>query len=95
MANLYRVAVHYGNDNGFVEYNLETKDIRVELANEAKRRAAEEFLSNEHIIAVADKDIRDFKEQRVIPAQDVDSFKLALTRLWEATEVHVDWSRPV
>ena len=22
-------------------------------------------------------------------------FKLALTRLWEATDVHVDWSRPV
>ena len=29
------------------------------------------------------------------PTADVESFKTALTRLWEATDVHVDWSRPV
>jgi hypothetical protein len=25
----------------------------------------------------------------------VENLKIALTRLWEATQVHVDWSRPV
>ncbi|MPM49496.1 hypothetical protein SDC9_96226 [bioreactor metagenome] len=94
MADVYRVAVHYGNDNGFVEYNLETKTIKVDLANDAKRREAEEYLAKEHLIAVAQDGIRDFKDQKVIAAQDVESFKLALTRIWEAIDLHVDWSRP-
>lgn len=94
MADIYRVAVHYDNDNGFVEYNLDTKTIKVDLANDAKRQEAEEYLAKEHIIAVAQADIRDFKDQKVIASQDVESFKLALTRMWEATDVHVDWSRP-
>ncbi|MGI6093263.1 MAG: hypothetical protein GX348_05690 [Veillonellaceae bacterium] len=94
MADVYRVAVHYGNDNGFVEYNLETKTIKVKLANDAKRREAEEYLAKEHTIAVAGADIRDFEARQVIASQDVESFKLALTRMWEATDVHVDWSRP-
>ena len=25
----------------------------------------------------------------------METLQLALTRLWEATDVHVDWSRPV
>lgn len=94
MAEVYRVAVHYGNDNGFVEYNLETKTIKVDLANDAKRREAEEYLAKEHLIAVAQDGIREFKDQKVIAAQDVESFKLALTRIWEAIDLHVDWSRP-
>lgn len=94
MADVYRVAVHYGNDNGFIEYNLSSKTIAVELANEAKRREAEEYLAKEHIIAVAQADIRDFKDEKIIPSQDVKSFQLALTRIWEAIDLHVDWSRP-
>ncbi|MDD4600478.1 hypothetical protein SDC9_15056 [bioreactor metagenome] len=94
MAEIYRVAVHYGNDNGFVEYNLETKTIKVDLAHDEKRREAEEYLAKEHTIAVAQDGIRDFKDQKVNAAQDVESFKLALTRMWEAIDLHVDWSRP-
>jgi len=94
MADIYRVAVHYGNDNGFVEYNLETKTIKVDLADDAKRREVEEYLAKEHTIAVAQNDIRDFKDQKVIAAHDVENFKLALTRIWEAIGLHVDWSRP-
>lgn len=94
MSELYRVAVHYGNDNGFVVYDPNTKTIKVDLANDTKRREAEEYLAKEHIIAVAHNDIRDFREQKVIASQDVESFKLALTRIWEAIDLHVDWSRP-
>ena len=31
----------------------------------------------------------------VVDPDDVETLQLALTRLWEATDVHVDWSRPV
>ena len=37
----------------------------------------------------------DFTEETVDPLADVESFKLALTRLWNNTQVTVDWSRPV
>ena len=37
----------------------------------------------------------DFTPEEIDPLADVKSFKLALTRLWNETKVHVDWSRPV
>ena len=37
----------------------------------------------------------DFTQETIDPQGDRASFELALTRLWEATQVHVDWSRPV
>lgn len=94
MADLFRVAIHYGNDNGFVEYEPSSKTINVELANEAKRREIEAYLAKEHIISVAQGNILDFKDEKIVPTQDVESFKTALTRMWGAIEVYVDWSRP-
>ena len=41
------------------------------------------------------ENLRDFSKEMIDPTADVESFKTALTRLWEATDVHVDWSRPV
>ena len=37
----------------------------------------------------------DFTPKTVDPQADEESFKLAITRLWNKTKVHVDWSRPV
>jgi hypothetical protein len=37
----------------------------------------------------------DFTEETIDPLADVRSFQIALTRIWEETEVYVDWSRPV
>ena len=39
--------------------------------------------------------LMDFTPEEIDPLADVESFKLALTRLWNETKVHVDWSRPV
>lgn len=94
MADLYRVAIHYGNDNGFIEYDPSSKAVKVDLANEAKRRDIEAYLAKEHTISVAQSNILEFKDEKVVPTQDVASFKTALTRMWGAIEVYVDWSRP-
>ena len=37
----------------------------------------------------------DFTTEKINPLADVKSLKTALTRLWNQTGVHVDWSRPV
>lgn len=95
MADLFRVAVHYGNDNGYIEYDSVNKKVNVALVDESKRREAEEFLTRTHVIGVPQSNIRDFKDETVEPLKDIESFKLVLTRLWENTGVHVDWSRPV
>ena len=95
MTNNCSVAVSYGDDLGYIEYDETKKVINVTLANEEGKKKAETFLNEIHKIAIPHETLLDFTEENINPAADVESFKLALTRLWEATGVHVDWSRPV
>jgi hypothetical protein len=95
MADLFRVAVHYGNDNSYIEYDSVSKRLNVALTDDAKRRETEDFLSRSHVMGIPQSGIHDFKQETIDPLKDIESFKLVLTRLWENTGVHVDWSRPV
>ena len=60
-----------------------------------RRGAVERYLAEKHEIGVPHESLHDFSKEMIDPTADVESFKTALTRLWEATDVHVDWSRPV
>ncbi|MBR1728236.1 MAG: hypothetical protein IJ728_01745 [Selenomonadaceae bacterium] len=91
----YSVAISYKNDLGYVEYDSEKKSAEVTLANDEGKQATENFLSETHDIEVPHKTLLDFTVEKIDPLESVKSFQLALTRLWEATGVHVDWSRPV
>lgn len=91
----YSVAVSYGNDLGWIEYDDSAKKILVHLANEEGKKKAEAFLSQKLTLKVPHETLMDFTEETVDPLADVESFKLALTRLWNNTQVTVDWSRPV
>lgn len=95
MSNIYSVAVSYENDLGYIDYDLEDKTARVTLANEDGRKKTEQFLSEVHEIAIPHETLLDFTAEKINPLEDVESFKISLTRLWETTGVHVDWSRPV
>jgi hypothetical protein len=95
MGEVYRVAIHHDNDCGYIEYDPDTKKVRVVLDDAVKRRAVESFLQSNHIIRVAQRTLRDFREFTVAPNQDLGTLKLVLTRLWQDTGVLVDWSRPV
>jgi len=95
MADKFSVAIQYHGENGYIEYDAEAKSAQVVLADAAGKAAAEKYLSESHEIRVPHETLRDFTVQTVEPLADVESFKLALTRLWNNTEVHVDWSRPV
>lgn len=95
MKENFSVAISYKEDLGYVEYDEAEKKIKIVLANEEGRSKAENYLSQVHIIAVPHETLLDFTKEKINPQADVKSLQIALTRLWEETEVHVDWSRPV
>ena len=91
----FSVAISYNESLGYVEYDGANKKIHVVLGDDEGKRKTEDFLSTVHIIAVPHETLLDFTEEEINPQADEMSLKIALTRLWEATGVHVDWSRPV
>jgi len=95
MENTYRVAVHYGEALGYVEYDAATKKINVHLPNKEMKVKAEQYFAAEHEINVPHETLRDFTKKFIRPADSLEEFKLALTRIWGKLQLHVDWSRPV
>ena len=95
MEEVYSVAISCRNEMGWVEYNPADQSIGVFIGDEKAKEDAMEFLSKTHEINLPQGSLRVFKPEVIDPKKDVRSFQIALTRLWEATEVHVDWSRPV
>ena len=92
---LFKVVIHFAAEYGQIEYDEATKTVRVVLADAEKRQAVEKYLVEPHVIANADgDDLRTFHPKSLVPTDDLDSFKLALTRLWHHTGIYVDWSRP-
>lgn len=94
MGEIYRVAIHYDNDCGYIEYDVETKNVKVMLADAVTRKTVEAFLHSEHLLREA-RTLRDFQDKTALPSESLASLKLALTQLWPQTGVFVDWSRPV
>lgn len=95
MQKNFKVAVQYNDEIGYVEYEQASKTIKVVFENAATRQIIESYLAVEHHIRVPGEGLLDFKEVTIRPAESVDNMKTVLTRMWEKTGVHVDWSRPV
>ena len=95
MEKNFSVAISYRDSLGYVEYDAAEKKINVILGDEEGKQKAEDFLSQVHTIAVPHETLLDFTEEKINPQENVESLQIVLTRLWEATGVHVDWSRPV
>jgi len=92
---MFKVAIHYGaDDRGYVAYDTETKELSVSLPNQEWADKVSAFLKQDHSIAHA-MGLDTYQELDINPLESLGNLKLALTRLWEATEVQVDWSRPV
>ena len=95
MDEKFSVAISYNGSLGYVEYDDAQKKINVVLADDDGRKKAEDFLAQIHEIKIPHDTLLDFTAEKINPQADVESLQIALTRLWEATGVHVDWSRPV
>ena len=95
MEEKFSVAISYKENLGYIEYDAENKKAAVVLADEEGKKKVEEYLNQVHEIEIPHETLLDFTAEKIDPLADEKSFEIALTRLWEATEVHVDWSRPV
>ncbi len=91
----FSVAISYNNALGYVDYDGEKKEIKVTLGDAEGQKRAEEYLSQPHEINIPHNTLLDFTVETIVPNADVRSFQIAMTRLWVATGVYVDWSRPV
>jgi hypothetical protein len=94
MGELYRVAIHYDNDCGYIEYDLETKSVKVMLADAVTRKTVEAFLHSKQLLREA-LTLREFQDKIALPTENLALLKSSLTMLWQQTGVFVDWSRPV
>ncbi len=92
---IFKVAAHTGdNNNGYISYNTETKELAVCLNNEEVNAKVREYLTTERVLHRF-TDLSYYETIRAVPTQDVDTLKLALCYIWFTLGVHVDWSRPV
>jgi len=92
--SIFRVAIHYGvNINGFLSYDTDTKTVTVDLPEQEWVDKVRAYLNEERAIENA-TGLDTYERVQVKPLDSLDNFKLVLTRMWEAIDVQVDWSRP-
>ena len=95
MANTFSVAISYEKALGWIDFDAASHKATINLDNAEGKKLVEDYLSTTHKINVPHKTLMDFTEEIVNPLADIESFQTAITRLWNETQVHVDWSRPV
>ncbi len=100
MNNTFRVAVNWYdfetyNDIGYIEYYIQEKKADIFLKSEQAKKSVTDFLAKSLTLQIPHKTMHDFTSVTINPLDNLDNFKLALTRLWEYTNVYVNWSRPV
>ncbi|MBR0260598.1 MAG: hypothetical protein IJQ85_02280 [Selenomonadaceae bacterium] len=91
----FSVAISFKGSLGWVEYDEATKKVLVTLGDDEGKILAEKFLTTPHEIKIPHETLLDFTTENIDPNLSAENLKIVLTRLWEATGVHVDWSRPV
>lgn len=91
----YEVAISFRDDLGVISYDEENHSAEIELANDEGKSLVEKFLHETHEVQIPHNTLMDFTNEQIDPLASKENFQITLSRLWEATGVHVDWSRPV
>lgn len=95
LQNAYRVAVHYNEVLGYVEYREDERAATVVLDDVSKKAETEVYLAQARQIRVPKESLLEFETRTIQPLRSLEEFKLAMTRIWGEIGLHVDWSRPV
>lgn len=90
----FSVAISHINDLGYLEYEPETKTVEVVFADDQYKQKVLDYLHTPVTLQLAD-DENNFTKVTIEPLASVEDLENALSRMWAATDVHVDWSRPV
>ncbi|WP_273060871.1 hypothetical protein [Colibacter massiliensis] len=93
--SIYKVAAHTGADNnGYIQYDTESKRVDVFLNDTEYNRRIYEYLTKPRAL----KKFTGLSEYEVItdaPNASLELLKIALGKIWQDLGVHMDWSRPV
>jgi hypothetical protein len=93
--SIYKVAAHTGADNnGYIQYDTESKRVDVFLNDTEYNRRIYEYLTKPRAL----KKFTSLSEYEVItdaPNASLELLKIALGKIWQDLGVHMDWSRPV
>ena len=92
--SVFKVVCHTGeNNNGFIQYDLETRKLTVVLHDAAKEAEVIAYLTKERVMHRY-KELSLYDNVSAVPVSNLDTLKLALVNIWLDLGVHIDWSRP-
>ncbi len=94
--SIFKVAVHTGeNNNGFIQYDTDTKELVLHLNDPEKEKTGREYLTSmRDLHRYTGPGLSEVETVRAIPVESLETLKLALGYMWWATGIHIDWSRP-
>jgi len=92
--SIFKVAVHTEvNNNGYIQYDTDTKELIVHLNDPALEKKGLDYLTKVRTMHRY-TDLSYFEIVRAMPVSSLDTLKLAMGYMWRETGIHVDWSRP-
>lgn len=96
MPELYKVTFNVGSTYGYIAYDQAEKSVSVHYPDQATVATIQKWLSEEHEINTPDKggSTTDFSPKRYLAARSLHDFETVLTRIWQHTGIHIDWSLP-
>lgn len=87
-----KVKVSYKGQEGYVQYNEDTKDIQVVFPNDTIGSEIDTYLNTKRIYRIPESQkIDDFREELAYPSDGMMYFELAMCELWANTDVYVHW----
>ena len=91
----FSVTLNYHGNYGYVEYDSENKKAEIVLGVAEAKAKVEKFLNEKLTLDVQEGGtVRQFVTKTLDPLENLDNFKICLTRLWFNTDVLVEWSMP-
>lgn len=92
--SIFKVICHTGtNNNGFIQYDTDTKALVVQLHDPEKEAEVRQYLTKERVMHTY-KELSKYDTVSAVPVSSLENLKLALVNIWYDLEVHIDWSRP-
>lgn len=92
---IYKVAAHTGaNDNGYIEYNTETKEVKAHFSADKVCQRVVDYLTKEQEFHYF-TGLTTYKMICAVPTSNLEIFKLSLCYIWTRANIYIDWSRPV
>ena len=87
-----KVKISYGDQEGEVIYNKNTKEVSVDFPDESLASDIEEYLQTKRVFRIPESDdIDDYREDFAFPFENIIYFELAMSNLYTNLDVWVNW----